>query len=71
MSTLERIVRIREAVDRLCAAIDAGTAAPSEREMLALAMVVHLHAGPLRHDLLVKLASRCRAGRAVLQLISQ
>lgn len=70
MSLLE-IVRIREAVDAVCAAIDAGEVMPTEVEMLALATAVDSLAGPLKHDLLVKLASRCANGRAVLRRIVQ
>jgi hypothetical protein len=43
---------------------------PEEGEMLALAYVVKEEAGPFAHDLLVKLASRCRDGRAVLAKIA-
>jgi hypothetical protein len=64
--SLTSIVKLRDAVDGLCAAIDAGEIRPSEQEMLALAVVVEKEAGPLKHDLLVKLASRCKNGRAVL-----
>jgi len=69
--TLLNIVRARTLVDELCAAIDAGTVVPGEREMLALAIVIEREAGPLAHDLLVKLASRCRNGRAGLAKIAQ
>ena len=68
--TLLNIVRARTLVDELCAAIDAGTVVPDEHELLALAIVVQREAGPLAHDLLVKLASRCRHGRAVLAKIA-
>lgn len=68
---LYRIVMLREAVDGLCAAIDRGEVKPGEEEMLALALVVEREAGPLKHDLLVKLASRCRNGSAVLTRMAQ
>jgi hypothetical protein len=64
--SLVRIVEIRDAVNRLCAAIDAGDVSPTEAEMVALAVVVARDGGPLAHDLLCKLASRCQNGRAVL-----
>lgn len=64
--SLDRIVRTREMVDKVCASIDAGESHPSEHEMAALAQIVVREAGPLAHDLLVKLASRCRNGRAAL-----
>jgi hypothetical protein len=67
---LERLVRLQNAVDGLCAAIDEGMVVPEEGEMLALAYVVKEEAGPFAHDLLVKLASRCRDGRAVLAKIA-
>jgi hypothetical protein len=66
MGPLERIVHLRDAVNELCRAIDAGEVTPTEREMVALAIVVEQHGGPLAHDLLCQLASRCRNGRAVL-----
>lgn len=64
--SLLNIVRTRELVDTVCASIDAGESKPSEEDMLALAVIVKREAGPLAHDLLVKLASRCRNGSAVL-----
>jgi hypothetical protein len=64
--SLERIIRIRDAVNGLCRAIDAGEVTPTEPEMLALALVVERDGGPLAHDLLCQLASRCRNGREVL-----
>lgn len=66
MSPVERIVRIRDAVNGLCRAIDAGEVVPTEPEMLALAVVVEQHGGPLAHDLCCQLASRCRNGRKAL-----
>ena len=69
--SIERVVMLRNAVEDLCAAIDSGRVKPTENEMLALATIVEREAGPLRHDLLVKLASRCRNGRAVLKRIAQ
>lgn len=64
--SLVRIVELRDAVDRLCAEIDAGRIQPSEQLMVEIAKVIHNEAGPLKLDLLTKLASRCKAGRAVL-----
>lgn len=69
--SIVRIVQLRDAVDRLCAAIDAGEVSPTEIEMLALAFIVERDGGLLKHDLLVKLASRCRNGRAVLKEMAQ
>lgn len=69
--SLVRIVQLRDAVDALCAAIDAGEVQPREVDVLALAMMVEREAGPLTHDLLVKLASRCKNGRAVLAKMAQ
>lgn len=66
MSPLERMVRLREAVTGLCAAIDSGEVIPTEHEMMAMALVVEQHGGMLKHDLLCQLASRCKNGRAVL-----
>lgn len=66
MGSLLNIVRARVLVDELCAAIDAGTVDPREQDILALAVLVKREAGPLAHDLLVKLASRCKNGSAVL-----
>jgi hypothetical protein len=43
-------------VKGLCAAIDAGEVAPTELEMLALAIVVEQETGPLAFDLLCQLA---------------
>lgn len=64
--SLERIVKVRDAVRGICRAIDAGEVAPSEIEMVALATVVAREAGPLAHTLLCELASRCRNGRKAL-----
>jgi hypothetical protein len=69
--TLLTIVRARVLVDELCAAIDAGTVQPDERDILALAVVVQREAGPLAHDLLCKLASRCPNGQAALKKMAQ
>jgi hypothetical protein len=64
--TLQRIIRIRDAVNGLCRAIDSGDVTPTELEMLALGELVVRDGGPLAHDLLCQLASRCRNGRKVL-----
>ncbi len=69
--SLIRVVKLRDAVDQLCAAIDAGTLTPTEQQMAAVATVVSREAGPLKHDLLCKLASRCKNGRAALADIAQ
>lgn len=68
---LMQIIQCREFVARLCAAIDAGQASPTEEEMLEIAVLVDQNAGPLRHDLLVMLASRTVNGRAALKDIAQ
>lgn len=65
------IVQLRNAVDALLAAIDSGEVIPGEEEMLALATIVEKQGGPLKHDLLVKLASRCKNGQAVLKRMAQ
>jgi hypothetical protein len=70
MPTPLGIVQIRDAVNGLCAAIDRGEVTPSDQEMLALAVIVKREGGPLAYDLLLKLASRCPAGRAVLARIA-
>jgi hypothetical protein len=69
--TLLRMVALRDAVTALCAAIDAGEVQPREEEVLALALLVAREGGPLAHDLLVTLASRCAHGRAVLRTMAQ
>jgi len=69
MSLMET-VRTREMVDRLCAEIDAGRVTATEEEMLAIAVIVKQKGGLLAHDLLCKLASRCRNGRAVLRRLA-
>lgn len=69
MSLLD-VLRIRDAVHEICAAIDAGEVHPTELEMLALGKLVDRYAGPLRHDLLVMLASRCKNGRDALKDIA-
>lgn len=69
MSHFERIIHIRDAVNGLCRAIDAGEVTPTEGGMLAIAIVVERDGGPLAHDLLCQLASRCRNGRAVLDRV--
>jgi hypothetical protein len=69
--SLERIVQVKDAVDRLCAGIDAGLIHPTEQQMVAIAEVVSRDGGLLAHDLLCKLASRCRSGRQALKDVSQ
>ena len=69
--SIVRIVEVRDAVDRLCAAIDAGELAPTDHEMMAVALVVARDAGPLKHDLLCKIASRSEAGRKALARVAQ
>lgn len=66
MGSLERRVYLRDMVNGLCRAIDTGEVTPGETEMLAIAHVVERHAGPLAHDLLCQLASRCKKGRKAL-----
>jgi len=70
MTALERIVRVREMVDRLCLAIDRGEVTPSEEEMAGLGELVLEAGGPLAYELVVKLASRCAAGRDALKDIA-
>ena len=62
-----RLVMLQRAVDGLCAAIDRGEVQAGEQEMMALAVVVEREGGFLKHDLLVKLASRCQNGRSALK----
>lgn len=69
--SLLRTVQLRNLVDHLCAAIDAGEVQPTEQEMMALAEFVDREGGLLKHDLLVKLASRCEKGRAALKDLAQ
>lgn len=69
--SLIRMVHLRNAVDAVCAAIDAGDIQPREEDVLALALLVSREGGPLKHDLLVKLASRCKNGRAALIEMAQ
>ncbi len=66
MGPLERMIHLRDAVNGLCAAIDAGEVIPTEPDMLALALVVQKHCGLLTHELLCKLASRCKNGSKAL-----
>lgn len=68
---LVAMITVRDAVDRVCAAIDAGEIQPSEEEILALALIVERDGGVLKHDLVVKLASRCKLGQAALKKIAQ
>jgi hypothetical protein len=68
---LSEQIRVRDAVDALCADIDAGNVVPTEKEILALAIVVNRIGGPFKHDLTVKLASRCRIGRLALKNVAQ
>lgn len=69
--SLLAMVQAREAVDKVCAAIDAGEIAPSEEAMMILAIRVSQVGGPLKHDLLCKLASRTKNGSAVLTRMAQ
>lgn len=69
--SLTEILQLRNAVDMVCAAIDKGEIHPSEEEMMALALMVEQKGGPLKHDLLCKLASRCEKGRAALKGMAQ
>ncbi len=64
---LVEMVQAREAVDKVCAAIDAGELQPSEHAMLALATLVSKTGGPLAHELLVKLASRSSNGSKAMR----
>lgn len=68
---LEKMARLRDAVADVCDAIDRGEIQPTEQEMAALAQLVADVGGPLKHDLLVKLASRCANGRKALKDIAQ
>lgn len=66
ISPLDRIVYLRDGVEKLCRGIDTGQITPSEPQMLALGLAISRHGGPLAHDLLCQIASRCRNGRKVL-----
>lgn len=70
-SPLVRMVQAREATDELCRRMDAGEINPTEQELMAFALLVHQHGGLLKHDLLCKIASRSKAGRAALKDIAQ
>jgi hypothetical protein len=65
------MARICRAVKDLCAAIDAGEVQPEEGEIVALAQVVCQQAGPMAHDLVCMLASRCVNGRIAMKEIAQ
>jgi hypothetical protein len=65
--SLVRLVKLRNAVDELCAAIDRGEVVPGEEEMLALGLLIEKEGGPLKYDLLVKVASRCKNGQKALK----
>ncbi len=64
---LTDMVSARIFVDQLCAAIDDGRAVPDEKQLYALAERVVQIGGPLAHDLVCKIASRTKAGRAALK----
>ncbi len=65
--SLMRIVQLRDAVRDLCAGIDKGEIQVDEATMLAIAEVLDKEAGPLRHDLLVQIASRSHFGSLQLK----
>jgi hypothetical protein len=67
---LTTVVEVRDAVQKICAAIDAGVLQPSEAEMLALAQLAVEYGGPLKHDLLCAVASRCEMGRRALKSVA-
>lgn len=71
MSGIESAVRIKDAVEGLCKAIDAGEVHPTELEMVAFACVVVRDAGPMAHTLLCQLASRSEIGKKALKRASQ
>ena len=64
---LERLVQIRDSVAAVCAAIDAGEYAPDDATLYAMATLVQRECGPIAHDLLCQLASRCESGRKALK----
>ncbi len=68
---LVEMVQAREAVEKVCAAIDAGQIQPTEEELMALALMVHRHGGLLKHDLLCQIARRSVHGRAALKDAAQ
>lgn len=67
---LTTVIGVRDAVRKVCAAIDAGTVKPTEAEMLALAIMVFEYGGPLTHELLCEVASRCESGRKALKAVA-
>lgn len=67
---LTTVVGVRDAVQKVCAAIDAGAVQPSESEMVALAIIAHEYGGPLAHDLICQVASRCEIGRKALKAVA-
>ena len=73
--SLVRIVQLRDAVDQLCEAIDAGRVVVgrdvTEMQMFKAAEIVAREAGPLAHDLCCKLASRTKSGTAALKDVAQ
>lgn len=71
MSDVKSAVRIRDAVDGLCSAIDSGQVQPTEHEMIAFAIVVAREGGPMAHTLLCQLASRSVHGRKELKRMAQ
>ena len=68
---LLRMVQARVAGDELCARIDAGELQLTELQMAEFAMLVNEHGGLLKHDLLCKIASRCKNGQAALRKMAQ
>ena len=70
MTPIERTVFVRDGVYLLCQDIDDGQVQPTEAEMMALADIVMAYGGPLKHNLLCMLASRCAEGRKALDAVA-
>lgn len=69
-SDITTVVGVRDAVRKVCDAIDTGTLHPTEFEMVALALMVVEYGGPLAHDLICEVASRCDIGRKALKAVA-
>lgn len=67
---LTTVVGVRDAVRKVCDAIDAGTLQPTEFEMVSLALMASEFGGPLAYDLICEVASRCEIGRKALKAVA-
>jgi hypothetical protein len=67
---LERLVKLRDAVNAVCEAIDAGELVPTEAQMVGLAQMVQREGGPMAHDLICQIAARCEIGRQELKKVA-